>query len=120
MGDNNVPPKGGRRLREEKMTDTEKFFMKKIKSKLKNVNIELKTKDNGYQTLWFTKEERELSIAWTIPVADLKDKTALDILIQDCRSVTKKKNNHRRKTKKRTKNKDLGVLVRWVMGKKEK
>ena len=40
------------------MTDTEKFFMKKIKSKLKNVNIELKIKDNGYQTLWFTKEER--------------------------------------------------------------
>ena len=89
MGDNNVPPKGGRRLREEKLTDTEKFFMKKIKSKLKNVNIELKIKDNGYQTLWFTKEERELSIAWTIPVADLKDKTALDILIQDCQKCYK-------------------------------
>ena len=71
------------------MTETEQFFMKKIKSKLKNVNVELKTKDNGYQTLWFTKEERELSIAWTIPVADLKDKTALDILIQDCQKCYK-------------------------------
>ena len=91
------------------MTDTEKFFMKKIKSKLKNVNIELKIKDNGYQTLWFTKEERELSIAWTIPVADLKDKTALDILIQDCQNCYKEEKQSSKKDDKEASKKGIKI-----------
>ena len=95
MGDNNVPSESGWRLREEEMTEREKYFIKKIKSKFKNVNIELKTKDNGFQTIWLKKEEKEIPLMWNIPVADLEDKHAMEILIQDCQDYYRGKKSQK-------------------------